>query len=90
MTDASPVTGADRPAVPDPVRVVRGDPTAEELAAVLAILAAARASAGAPARWAPEAGWSARSAGLRRPIAPGRGVWRLSGLEKGTRTRASW
>ena len=72
----------------DAVRVVRGDPSVEELAAVLAVLAAARARAGGPAQWAPE-GWSSRGAALRRPIAPGRGAWRLSGLEKGTRTRAS-
>ena len=75
---------------PGAVRVVRGDPSAEELAAVLAVLAAARGRAGGPAQWAPEGGWASRGAALRRPIAPGRGAWRLSGLEKGTRTRAGW
>ena len=80
----------DQTADLDAVRVVRGDPSAEELAAVLAVLAAARGRAGGAAQWAPEGGWSSRGAALRRPIAPGRGAWRLSGLEKGTRTRASW
>jgi hypothetical protein len=62
--------------------VVRGEPTAEELAALTAVLsaraAAARAAAEAPAEPAPASGWRDRSRGLRSPLRPGPGAWRLS------------
>jgi hypothetical protein len=59
--------------------VVRGDPTAEELAALTAVLAA-RVQAAAAAREARrQAGpppWGAPSAAHRRPLpAPGPGAW---------------
>lgn len=77
MTSEQPPAG--RPLL----RVVRGDPSPEELAAVVAVLAA-RASAGsATPPPAPPNGW-------RRPLDRGPGAWRQSGLVKGTRTRASW
>ena len=71
------------------LRVVRGDPSPEELAALVAVLAA-RASSAAAGRPEPRAvgGWVDRSAGLRRPIAPGPDAWRTTGREPGTRTIA--
>jgi acyl-CoA carboxylase epsilon subunit len=71
---------------PEPVvRVVAGDPTAEELAALVAVLSAVRsAAAGAVAatepRPRPVSAWS--SPGRRMPpaIHPGVGGWRLSAL----------
>ena len=71
---------------PDPVApvrplltVVRGEPTAEQLAALTAVIAA-RASGGSesderrpePSLWATPV--------LRAPMSPGAGAWRASGL----------
>ncbi|MFC7327452.1 acyl-CoA carboxylase subunit epsilon [Marinactinospora rubrisoli] len=63
------------------LRVVRGDPTPEEVAALVAVLTAraraARAaaeSAGAPRRSA----WQDRSRLLRAPLRPGPDAWRTS------------
>ncbi|KOX20898.1 acyl-CoA dehydrogenase [Nocardiopsis sp. NRRL B-16309] len=62
--------------------VVRGEPTAEELAALTAVLsahaAAARAAAEAPAPTAPASGWRDRSRTLRPRLHPGPGTWRRS------------
>jgi len=56
------------------VRVVRGDPTAAELAALLVALAA-RATAAPPAVPARAGGWGAPGASLRGPLRPGPGAW---------------
>jgi hypothetical protein len=58
--------------------VVKGDPTDEELAAVIAVLSA-RPDA-APRVAAPSmSGWSAYWRTSRLPITPGPGAWRASG-----------
>jgi len=63
----------DRP----PLRLVRGDATPEEVAALLAVLSAA--SGGAEAQ-APRhtSQWSSPARAMRRPVTPGRGAWRAS------------
>jgi acyl-CoA carboxylase epsilon subunit len=63
------------------LRVVRGDATAEEIAALVAVLLARSADAEAPgqARSVKNA-WSDRSRQLRRPLSPGPGAWRRSAL----------
>jgi len=68
-----PVTGTPY------LRVVRGEPTAEELAAVVAVLAARSAAAPAPAR-PPRSAWAdpARRLGLTHRAGPG--AWRRSTL----------
>jgi Acyl-CoA carboxylase epsilon subunit len=66
---------------PRPVlRVVRGEPTAEELAALVTVLAARAAAGGGdrPARRRPL--WRDRTALLGAPRMPGPGSWRASGL----------
>ena len=68
---------AERPLL----RVVRGAPTPDELAALVAVVAA-RASGAAepePARTSP---WASRAAQLRQPLRPGPGAWAA-----GSRTR---
>lgn len=60
------------------LRVVKGDPTAEELAALVAVVAAS-ASGEEPPR-PPARPWSAPARGLRAPVHAGRGAWRASGL----------
>jgi hypothetical protein len=70
------------------LRIVRGEPSPEELAALVAVLAARAAGDEPPAPVA--SAWSSRRAQLRRAVHVGPGEWQASGLEKGTRTRAGW
>jgi acyl-CoA carboxylase epsilon subunit len=70
----------DQPAARPVLRVVRGDATPEEIAALVAVLAA-RGGDEAPSQ--PRSvnnTWSDRSRLLRRPLATGPGAWRNSGL----------
>jgi hypothetical protein len=70
------VTAPERPVL----RVVRGDATPEEIAAVVAVLLARSASdLGTPTRPAPSA-WADRSRLLRRPLFPRPDAWRRSAL----------
>jgi hypothetical protein len=69
------------------LRVVRGDATAEEIAALipalasLTALAAARSAAAAPARQQSAAhNWNSRARLLRTPVHPAAGGWRRSAL----------
>ncbi|CAN5383484.1 hypothetical protein BH24ACT9_BH24ACT9_17760 [soil metagenome] len=68
----------DQPEPPPPLlRIVRGKPSVEEIAALVAVLSAA-AGARATAATAPRYAWSARSRFLRAPLSPGPGEWRAS------------
>lgn len=58
--------------------VVRGEPTPEQLAALIAVVAA-RASAGSPVEAAPQRSLWSRPV-LRTPLHPGPGAWRASAL----------
>ena len=58
--------------------VIRGDATAEEIAALVAVLAA-KASARPAPRELRVPGWASRPAMLRRPLSHGPGAWRASG-----------
>ncbi len=64
------------------LRVVRGEPTPEELAALVVVLQArATATAGAgPA--GPFSAWRDRSRYVRQPLRPGPGAWRASALPR--------
>ena len=70
------------PKNPPHLVVVRGEPTAEEIAALTAVLsaraAAARDAAEASERPERPSGWRDRSRGMRAPLRPGPGAWRLS------------
>ena len=67
---------------PGPVlRVIRGDATPEEIAAVVAALLSRRRRFGrAPAARPAPSAWSDRSRLLRRPLHPGPDAWRRSAL----------
>jgi len=69
---------------PAPVlRVVHGSPSPEELAALVAVLAArAPAQGAASGRGILRNGWSERSRLLRAPLLRGPGGWRASGLPR--------
>jgi hypothetical protein len=64
---------------PDPARVLRGNPTDLEIAAVTAVLSAMAdelaAERGAPSTVARSA-WDRSRRNLRTPIHPGPGMWR--------------
>ena len=65
---------------PEPLlRVVRGQPTDEETAALAVVLAAKLAARPADGRHGrAAAGWADRARALRTPLAPGPGAWRTS------------
>ena len=71
------VTDADGPVL----RVIRGDATPEEIAAVIAVLLARAAAVAdaAPAAPRPSA-WADRGRLVRRPRFPGPDAWRRSAL----------
>ena len=70
---------ASREASQRPVlRVVRGDPSPEELAALTVVLAAASGGGEEPEQ-GPPSSWTDRSTLVRRPLHPGRGAWVASG-----------
>jgi Acyl-CoA carboxylase epsilon subunit len=62
------------------LRVVHGDPTPEELAALVAVLTArARAASSAAGRPKPRrSAWSDPSRRMHRPLSHGPGAWRSS------------
>jgi len=62
------------------LRVVRGDPTAEELAALVAVVASLGAPAAAPARRTPE--WNHPRRLQRVVLRAGVGAWRASALPR--------
>ncbi|QZQ54355.1 acyl-CoA carboxylase subunit epsilon [Curtobacterium sp. TC1] len=78
---AAPVP-TDEPASVADVRVVSGEPTPEELAAVVAVLQRQADEAAAAGRAEvvdePRTGWQASARGLRRPLDHGPGAWSRS------------
>ncbi len=71
----------DQPAAQPLLRVIRGDATPEEIAALVAVLAMRAAGDEAPGPDRPaQKSWSDRSRALRDPLFPGPGAWRRSGL----------
>ena len=61
------------------LRVVKGEPSAEELAALTVVVAALsqRRSRNRPT---PVGAWASFSDGHRRPVQPGAGGWRAAGF----------
>ena len=60
------------------LRIVRGDPSPEELAALTVVLAAASGGGEEPER-GPRSFWADRASLVRRPLQPGPGAWVASG-----------
>ena len=60
------------------LRVVRGNPSPEELAALTALVAVSGGTDEAPAA-PPRGGWSDPARTFRQPLRPGPGAWRSSG-----------
>jgi hypothetical protein len=75
------------------LRVVRGEPTPEQLAALVTLVTAATAAAAASSAQSPaplRSAWGDRAAAFRAPVRVGPGGWRASGWRPGTRSRAAW
>jgi hypothetical protein len=64
------------------LRIVRGDPTPEEVAALTVVLAAASGGSGEPEDTGPASVWNERESLVRRPLTPGPGAWRASALPR--------
>ena len=76
-------TGTDDTRDRPPLLVVKGDASAEEVAALVAVLQGlAAASAGGGDAPQPTSEWSAHHRKVRTPLAPGRGGWRSSALPR--------
>ena len=73
------MSGDERPAPASVLRVVRGRPTAEELAALVTVLAA-RSGGTAPADTRPVSRWADPRRLMRGHTPPARGGWRSSAL----------
>jgi acyl-CoA carboxylase epsilon subunit len=71
--------GAPEAAAPAaaPAVVVHGDPTPEQLAALVAVLSAASGGE-EPASEGSTSTWAAHSAAMRHPVSHGPGAWRTS------------
>ncbi|HEX5017691.1 MAG TPA: acyl-CoA carboxylase epsilon subunit [Actinomycetes bacterium] len=63
------------------LRVVRGEPDEDELAALVAVIAA-RAARGEAEQRARKSLWAARSRQVRPPLRPAPGAWRASSLPR--------
>lgn len=72
MSEQSASEQADRP-----LRVVKGEPTEEELAALVAVIGAKASDTGESVRQRPS-GWAAYWRSVRAPLRPGPGAWRAS------------
>ncbi len=78
MADQTEVPGGQVAPARQVLRVVRGNPTAEELGAVVALLAA-RSGGAVEDETTPEPSlWNAPASLLRRPLAHGPGAWKAS------------
>ena len=69
----------DATAVRSLFTVSRGEPSAEELAALTVVVAALAQTRPARRRPVPVGGWGSRAGVLRRPLQPGPGGWRAAG-----------
>ena len=76
------MTVGDGPAAAKPLlRVVRGEPTPEELAALVAVVTA-RSAAAPETPPSPRTAWSAPARLVRQPVHVGSGGWRASALPR--------
>ncbi len=71
------------------LRIVRGDPTPEELAALVAVLAS-RGGDGESEPDAPRSAWGRPGGAVRGAPSVHPSAWRESGFAAGVRTRADW
>jgi len=81
-------TALDIAATVPEIKVLHGNPTAEEVAVVTAVVAAAVAGSASRSnnddgRARPRSGWTARERSVRGTLYPGPGGWRASAFPQG-------
>jgi hypothetical protein len=64
------------------LRIVKGDPTPEEVAALVAVLAARTGAAGDQAPTAPRSEWASPERRMRPALHPAPGAWRASAFPR--------
>ncbi|MEC3978114.1 acyl-CoA carboxylase subunit epsilon [Amycolatopsis sp. H20-H5] len=64
------------------LRVVRGNPSDAELAALTAVVAVASRSRGTEAPAPRHSWWADKASAVREPLRPGEGAWRASALPR--------
>ncbi len=64
------------------LRIVRGNPTDEEVAALVAVLSTVRAEPPPEPAPVPRSAWSDRRRLVREPLAHGPGAWRASAFPR--------
>jgi hypothetical protein len=64
------------------LRIVKGNPSDEEVAALVAVVSALGSGSGAEAPERPRSAWSDRRAQVREALPHGHGAWRVSGLPR--------
>jgi len=69
-----------RAAAPPVLCVVRGEPTDDEVAAL--VVAVSAGSGAAPAQAPPKSLWRSRGRNIRPAVSPAPGAWRASGLPR--------
>jgi len=81
----------DRPDPPPYLRVVKGNPTPEELAALVVAVQAVSAAEPPPEPASyTRGGWNDLESLFPPTLHDGPGVWRASGRLRGVRTKAAW
>ena len=75
-------TGTDDTRDQPPLLVVKGDASAEEVAALVAVLQGLAAASTGGDTPKPRSEWSSHHRKVRTPLAPGRGGWRSSALPR--------
>ena len=85
MSEDPQAAAPERPVL----RIVRGEPTAEELAALVAVLTA-RAGGGQAAPEPVRSAWGRPGTSLQGSVPTHPTAWRESGFAQGVRTRADW
>jgi hypothetical protein len=64
------------------LRIVKGNPSDEEVAALVAVVSALGSASSEDAPERPRSAWSDRRAQVREPLPHGPGAWRASGLPR--------
>jgi hypothetical protein len=75
-------SGLDEPHTTPVLRVVRGAPDDDELAALVTVVAALSSRGRGVAAAPPRSLWRDRHRNIRPPIGPGPGAWRASGMPR--------
>ncbi|MCP3800447.1 acyl-CoA carboxylase subunit epsilon [Allokutzneria sp. A3M-2-11 16] len=78
MSAEDPLAGSSKSTGEPLLRVVRGEPTDEELAALAAVITAMASQQAPEPPPQPRSLWADRSSLQRRPHHPGPGAWRAS------------